>query len=100
MSIFIPAYFASNSAAIKTLCPSSTNNSRTKGQFRQEPAQCRPALVRRAPLADQQQLFKQLSHGQSDDPVEADDASHKQQKYQETVEVKDLQERMIPELFQ
>ena len=48
----------------------------------------------------QQQLFKQLSHGQSDDPVEADDASHKQQNYQETVEVKDLQERMIPELFQ
>ena len=53
-----------------------------------------------SPLVGQQQLFKQLSHGQSDDPVEADDASHKQQNYQETVEVKDLQERMIPELFQ
>ena len=99
MFIFIAAYFASNSAAIKTLCLSSTNNSRKRGQFRQEPTQCRSALVRRAPLG-QQQLLKQLSHGQSDDPVEADDASHKQQNYQETVDVKDLQERMIPELFQ
>ena len=89
MFIFIAAYFASNSAAIKTLCLSSTNNSRKRGQFRQE-----PALLRRAPLAGQQQLFKQLSH------VQSDDASHKQQNYQETLEVKDLQERMIPELFQ
>ena len=94
MSIFIPAYFASYSAAIKTLCLGSTNNSRIRDQFRQEPTQCRPALVRRAPLAGQKKLFKQLSHD------EADEASHKQQNYQETVEVKDLQERMIPELFQ
>ena len=33
-------------------------------------------------------MFKQLSHD------EADEASHKQQNYQETVEVKDLQEQV------
>ena len=70
--MFIPAYFASNSAAIKTLCLNSTNNSRVWDQFRQE-----PAPVSRTLLASQQQLFKQLSNGQSDNSVEADDTSHK-----------------------
>jgi len=44
-------------------------------------ARTSPGKVSITLLASQQQLFKQLSNGQADDSVEADDTSHKYPNY-------------------